>query len=176
LNPDVFLSLGAPSTPRHEAFVAACEDLLREHGLRPRALGRSEWSQERPLKHIRRVMSECAGTLVLAYERIHVAAGREKRGHPHERELSDVILPSVWNQVEAGMAYEMGHPLLVVVEEGLREEGLLEDGHDWILQRVPLDRAALEGPGFLEAFEQWAQQVRARAALRGPEPEGLMPR
>ena len=161
---DVFLSIGTPWKKEQERFVGALETFLRERGLNPRALGRSEWSNERPLHFIHRVMSECTGTVVIAYERVRITSGSERRGHADEKLLSDAVLPSVWNQIEAAMAYELGHPLLVIAEDGLRHEGLLEDGHDWVVQRLPLRPSAFEGPAFQDAFRGWKAQVEARAA------------
>ena len=48
--------------------------------------------------------------------------------------LENEGLPTVWNQIEAAMAYTLGRPLLVIVEDGLVSEGLLEGKYDWIVQ------------------------------------------
>lgn len=145
---DVFISVGRTSTPQQEAFVRAIEDHLRANGLIPRALGRSDWSSEQPLKFVQQLMRECAGTVIIAFERIHIAKGTEKRGSGEEKALEDAKIPTVWNQIEAGMAYERRHPLLVLVEDDLREEGLLERGYDWWVQRLPLSANALHTPEF----------------------------
>ena len=68
-------------------------------------------------------MQECVGTVIIAYERIHLATAVEKRGSPKEKPLDGLNLPTVWNQIEATMAYTLGHPLLVLVEKGLKYEG-----------------------------------------------------
>jgi hypothetical protein len=163
---DVFLSIGTPTTPQQEALIGAFENCLRQHGLNPRALGRTDWSDEQPLRHIRRVMSQCDGTAVLALERVFIATGAEKRGSADESHLTHVSVPSVWVQIESGMAYEQDQPIFVAVADGLREEGLLEDGHDWVVQRIPSTPEAFTAPAFQDALLRWKEQVVRRAAAR----------
>ena len=57
------------------------------------------------------------------------------------------------------MAYTLGHPLLAIVESGLRPEGFLEEGYDWYIEWLDLDPKSLSAPHFVAAFEKWKQQV-----------------
>jgi len=61
-------------------------------------------------------------------------SGLEKRGGPNESRLSEIKLPTTSNQVEAAMTCSRDHPLKVIVESGLKSEGLLEQGYDWHVQ------------------------------------------
>jgi hypothetical protein len=103
------------------------------------------------------MMSQCCGTVVIAFERMHIAQGTERRGTSEEKRLDDIRTPTVWNQIEAGMAYQRGHPLLVIVENSLREEGLR--GYDWWVQSVPLGPAALQRNEFAGVFADWKRRV-----------------
>ena len=99
------------------------------------------------------------GTIVIALERIHIARGSEFRGSEGEIELDNVNLPTVWNQIEATMAYMLGHPLLAIVNANLRSEGLLETGYDWYVKLVDPDPVSLSSPEFLKIFNAWEKQV-----------------
>ncbi len=57
------------------------------------------------------------------------------------------------------MAYVLGHPLLVIVENGARDEGLLETGYDWYVQRVDLDPATFGKKQFIGVFADWKRRV-----------------
>jgi hypothetical protein len=155
---DVFLSVGR-TTPDQESFVAAVESYLQANDLRPRTVGRIEFSSEQPLKRVQRLMRECSGAVILAYERLYIQDGIDRRGSDAEEALGPCSLPTVWNQIEAAMAYTLGRPLLVMVEVGLRDEGLLEPGHDWYVQRIQLEAATLAGKEFLGVFADWKQRV-----------------
>jgi hypothetical protein len=107
-------------------------------------------------------MNTCSGTVVIALERTYFPSGIDKRGGPKESPLANVILPTPWNQIEAAMAYSKGHPLMVIVEEGLKSEGLLEKGYDWYVQSVRLIPASLATPEFNGVLASWKEQVSAR--------------
>lgn len=149
MNKNVFISVGRTVTEEQEAFVRALEEQIRSQGLIPRAVGRSDFSSSHPLKFIQELMNDCVGTVIIAFERVKVIDGLERRGSSEEKPLSNQILPTVWNQIEAAMAYVLGHPLLVIVEKGSRNEGLLEAGYDWYVQHVDLSPSALSSKQFV---------------------------
>jgi hypothetical protein len=156
---DVFISVGRTWTPTQETFVREVERLLLEHDLRPRTLGRADYTAVQPLQAVNELMSQCAGVVVLAFERLHIDAGQERRGTPEEVAFADAILPTPWNQIEAAMAYAKGLPLLVFVEDRLRREGLLDQGYDWYVQSVSLDPATLRSPETIGRLNDWKTRL-----------------
>ncbi len=158
---DIFLSVGRAATPQQEKFVEAAQSLLRENGFNPRTVGRTDFASEKPLKTILDVMRKCQGTVVIAFERIRFEHGTELAGGENAAALENISLPTVWNQIEAGMAYALGHPLLAIAESRLRNEGLLEKGYDWFVEWVELDIPSLEERNFTEAFKAWKKRVEA---------------
>ena len=156
---DVFMSIGRTFTPEQEEFVAAVEQTVRDNQLTGRCLGRTEYSSEQPLKAIERLMTECSGTVIVAFERLYIESGIERRGSNEEKPIDGMSLPTVWNQIEAAMAYVMKQPLLVIVEDDLRSEGLLETGYDWYVQWVSLDRMILNDREFKGIFADWKRRV-----------------
>jgi len=157
---NIFLSVGRTATLEQSRFVAAVEGLLNEYDLGPRTVGRTDFTTGKPLKKILNVMKNCSGTIVIAFERFHYKGGVELRGgREEESTLKDVSLPTVWNQVEAAMAYALGHPLLAIAESHLRSEGLLEDGYDWFISHVELTPASLNSAEFIPTFEKWVGNV-----------------
>lgn len=159
----IFISVGRTVCPEQEAFVSAIEEYIRSQGFVPRAVGRSDFSSSHPLKFIQTLMNECAGTVVIAFERVRIVDGIDRRGSSEEKNISNQILPTVWNQIEAAMAYVLGHPLLVIVENGARDEGLLEAGYDWYVQRVDLDPAIFAKKQFIGVFADWKRRVEDNA-------------
>lgn len=157
---DVFVSVGRASTQSQEAFVVAVEELLRTKGFSPRAVGRSDFSSKQPLKFIQELMNVCRGTVIIAFERLYVAEGEEKRGSAECKLVKREIMPTVWNQIEAAMAYVLNQPLLVIVEEGSRAEGLLEAGYDWYVLKVKIEPQSVNGREFQGVFDDWARRVQ----------------
>ncbi|WP_419271536.1 hypothetical protein [Paracoccus sp. T5] len=121
----IFLSVGGTSNVDQERFVQAVENRLRAEGLSPNTVGQNTFSVDAPLKTVEGLMDRCAGMVVLALERSFFPEGLEKRGGDKEKPVSNIVLPTPWNHIEATMAYSRRLPLLVIVQEGLKHEGLL---------------------------------------------------
>ncbi len=162
----IFLSVGRTFTPQQEIFVSTLESFLTSQGLIPQTVGRTYFSSQQPLKAVMELMDECAGSIILAFERTQIVQAFEKRGSKDERQIVDLKLPTVWNQIEATIAYSKGHPLMVIVENGLKAEGLLEQGYDWYVQSVPLSQEALSGREFQGMFGDWKRRVEQNAATK----------
>lgn len=156
---NVFVSVGGTATDSQEAFVRAVEDRLRSEGLVPHTVGRNTFSADAPLKTVTELLDKCSGTVVIALERMYFASGIEKRGGSKEASLAEIRLPTPWNQIEAAMAYSRNHPLLVIVESGLKSEGLLERGNDWYVQWVKPESAALSTTEFNGVLASWKQKM-----------------
>lgn len=156
---DVFISVGTTKNPQQEQFIQAIEQLLRDNGLNPRCVGRTDFPSVQPLKFIEQLMHQSSGTVVIALERIHIETGIERRNSEIAKPLSHVNLATPWNQIEAAMAYVIGHPILVIMEQGLRSEGLLEPSYDWYIQSVDIDTATLHSRQFGGVLADWKKRV-----------------
>lgn len=167
--PKVFLSVGRTSNQRQETLVQTIEKFLQANDLIPQTVGRTYFSSKQPLVAIAELMHECAGSIILAYERLHLVEAIEKRGSENEARIELLNLPTVWNQIEATMAYTLGHPLLVVVEEGMKYEGLLERGYDWYVKQVNLEDNLLADVEFQGVFADWKRRVLAFQAQMDKE-------
>jgi hypothetical protein len=157
---DVFISSGRSYNSNQESFIEAIEELIRTEGFSPRAVGRNDFSSKQPLKFVQELLQQCKGTVIIAFERIYVANGEERRGSAEAREIKSEILPTVWNQIEAAMAYVLEQPLLVIVEDGSRNEGLLESGYDWYVLKVKIDRSSINTREFRGVFSDWVKRVK----------------
>jgi hypothetical protein len=155
----IFLSVGRAATEEQENFILAVEQLLEEHGLRHRTIGRTDYTTEKPIEKIMSAMRGCSGTIIIAFDRLAFKRGIELPNGRNSKPLVDVHLPTVWNQIEAAMAYTLGHPLLAIADSNLRNEGFLEDGYDWFIRWVKPAPESLHTAEFLIAFEKWKEKV-----------------
>jgi len=171
----IFVSVGSTSSDQQEAFVCAIEARLRAEGLVPHTVGRNTFSADAPLKAVSELMNQCAGAVVIALERSYFPSGFDKPGGPKQTPLTEVRLPTPWNQIEAAMAYSRGLPLLVIVESGLRAEGLLERGYDWFVEEVAAQAQALNTVEFSGILANWKQKVVARASTTPAAPAPAAP-
>src|SRR5262245_20274744 len=136
---NVFVSVGSTSSPLQEDFVRAVEDRLRAESLVPHTVGRNVFTADSPFIAVTKLMDTCHGVVIIALERLYIESGSEKRGGTSQTALTDVKIATPWNHIEATMGYDRKLPLLVLVEEGVRADGLLEKGFDWYVQTVTLN-------------------------------------
>ncbi|WP_164116420.1 hypothetical protein [Sphingorhabdus sp. Alg239-R122] len=165
---DVFVSVGTGLSAKQEEFVSLVEARLRAAGLNPHTIGRNTFSTEAPLKAVSEVMDKCAGAVVLALERYHFPNGVERPDSDREKELKAISFPTAWNQIEAAMAYSRKLPLLVLVDEKLKCEGLLEKGNDWYVHSLDISAESLNSAAFSGLMGSWQE----RLSLLNLEEEG----
>jgi len=168
---DVFLSVGTGLSPAQEAFVTALEGRLRSEGLLPHTLSRNEWSTLAPLDAVTELMARCQGAVILGLERYYFAKGTERRGSTLQRETASVAFATSWNQIEAALAYKYGLPMLVIVQDGVKTDGLLEPGHDWYVSQLRLDPNILHSDQFNGLLRSWRGRLfAAKSTVSGDSP------
>jgi len=142
----------------------------------PIRMAEMPFSSDAELKAVTKLLDDAFGVVVIALERSFFPAGVERRGGPDEASLENIRLPTPFNQTEAAMAYAKNLPLLVIVETGLKPEGLLKRGYEWHVQSVEPTPAALSTPDFNGVFADWKSQVTARAKSPSPDRAAAAPK
>jgi hypothetical protein len=118
----VFLSCGTPHTPAQEEFLSAVSEGA---GARP--------ADRRP--------DQIFGP--------PARRGREERPNsPQRKEVRNESHPTVWNQMEAAMAYAQHVPILILLERGLRRQGMLSDRLEWMAIEETLSPQLLQTERF----------------------------
>ncbi len=159
--PIIFLSVGKTHNDQQEKLVQSIESFLKANGLNPQTVGRTYFANQQPLKSIEELIRKSSGIVVVALERTHIQKAVEKPNSPLSKELNEVKLPTVWNQIEATMAYTVGLPLLVMAENGIKSEGLIETGYDWYVKWFSIDQVVFDDKEFIGIFESWKKSVHA---------------
>jgi hypothetical protein len=156
--PRVFISMGTPYTPIYRDFRDRLESFLRDScGVDPRIIGKNEYPSGNPLSHIRSVMRECAGVIIVAYERKYLESGMEKRGADSPLKLENRTYTTPWNHIESAIAYSLGLPLYIICQRGLSEEGLIEDKIDWYVQYIDIHPEVLTSPELTNSIRNWIE-------------------
>lgn len=149
----IFISVGSGLAPGQERFVAAVEAALRRHGWGAVTLGRNLHS-DGALDAIHTLVRDTSGTLVIAFARLRITAAIERPASAGATSIPPRELPTVWNQIEAAMAYQAGKPLLLL-EAGLHPEGLLDPAiHPGVVFAAPGAEGALP-TSVRDALDRW---------------------
>lgn len=161
----VFVSCPTLLSPSQEASRAALLRFVDDFNLEPRALGRSDYPSELPLREVVVISRHCAGGLILGFEQFQATGGMWKRGTTAEKPLgaAPVSFPSPWNHLEAGILYGLGLPLLIFREESV-SGGVFDNGvTDVFIHRTPTpELAAKDESSLKEVFLKWYARVSTR--------------
>ena len=140
--------------------------ILREleyNDLEWRALGRSDYPTELPLREVLTIARHCAGGVILGFGQFRTDTGVWKPDTPGEKAISTPIeFPTPWNQLEAGILFALGLPLLVFKENNI-SGGVFDNGvTDVFIHTMPpasinpSDKKALHA-----VFLKWQAAVRS---------------
>ena len=132
--------------------------------LEPRALGRSDYPSDFPLREVLVIAKHCSGGIILGFRQFEAKTGIWKPGTKEARALprgTSAYFPTPWNQLEAGILFGLHLPLLIFREEPLRG-GVFDEGvTDVFIHSMPPGN--LRGPsleGFREVLLKWSARVR----------------
>lgn len=160
----IFLSAGTPHNDIQRKYIESLQKYLRRRGILAETLGNTFWSIEAPLRPIHRKMREVFGCVVIALERYCSSKIVYKKGSDSEKNIKNQCYATVWNQIEAAMAYQLDLPLLICKEEKLATEGMFDPQiHEWLIVKIhpeiPTEIDVNPIKGFVDS---WIELVRKR--------------
>lgn len=161
MNIPVFLS--CPSTLSSDQDLARRMILkeLERVNLEPRALGRSDYPTEIPLREVLLLAKHCSGGVILGFEQFFSPTSQEKRNTSVAKVHRSKRFPTAWNHLEAGILFTLNLPLLVFREEGI-EGGVFDEGVSTVfVHRMPDPKDPPKVRKALTAvFQKWQAAVR----------------
>ncbi len=115
----IFVSTPSKLNHRQQAVYDAIAQTMREARLRPCTV-RSALPLQSPLTDVYKLARQCAGGLILGFRQAQSARLKRWPDTRFETEVAEAAYhPSPWNQLEAGILYSLGRPLLVLAEDGV---------------------------------------------------------
>jgi hypothetical protein len=134
--------------------------------LEPRALGRSDYPAEFPLREVIVIARHCAGGLILGFEQFQATLGTWKRGTKGEKKLAShesISFPTPWNDLEAGILFGLELPILIFREEGV-SGGVFDNGvTDVFIHKMPSGRpSGHDKESLKQVFLKWNARVSSR--------------
>ena len=159
----VFVSCPTQLGPGQEASRKVIVDLLDELHLEPRALGRSDYPDEYPLREVWVIARHCSGGVILGFEQCLAIRGTWKRGTAEEAKFGSenpASFPTPWNYLEAGILFGLQLPLLIFKEAGI-SGGVFDPGvTDVFIHKMPRPRMpAKEFRALKAVFLKWHGKV-----------------
>jgi hypothetical protein len=154
----VFVSCPTSLNPHQDHARSIVLHQLKKYQLEPRALGRSDYPTELPLREVLVIAKHCAGGVILGFEQFRSLDGLNKPGAPDEEHQQFAnSFPTPWNNLEAGVLFGLGLPLLIFRDPGI-SGGIFDIGvTDVFIHPMPASRS---NDGLGEVFLKWQSKVR----------------
>jgi hypothetical protein len=159
----VFLSVGATYNGKQETFVSAFETFLSQNGCERLTVGRGNYFASQPIVAARNLMQTADGVVVIAFTRQLIDKAIDKPGSENEKEIKNRRYPTVWNQLEAAMAFGLKIPLLVIMEDNVYQEAMLKDRMEYRALVTDLDKKLFSSEEFRGIFTDWKRIAEARS-------------
>ena len=118
----VFVSCATQLSRSQQKARGVVLKLLEECRCEPRALGRSDYPKDFPLREVLIIARHCSGGIILGFEQFRATAGQFKPGTNGEKLIAPgtiVSFPTPWNQLEAGILFGLRLPLLIFREASI---------------------------------------------------------
>jgi hypothetical protein len=150
-------------SPEQEVVRRLILGELGQVGLELRAVGQTDYPSAFPLREVLTLARHCAGGVILGFSQFECNSGISKKGTPAEEAVSaELAFPTPWNQLEAGILFALGKPMLIF-REGLIRGGIFDNGvSDLFIQQMPA--GTLRGKGrkaFREVLQKFSSEVHA---------------
>ncbi|HUU69440.1 MAG TPA: hypothetical protein VM186_07940 [Planctomycetota bacterium] len=158
----VFVSCPTLLNERQTSSKKIVLDELDSLMLEPRALGASDYPCDLPLREVYVLGTHCSGGIILGFEQYFAPKVIKKRGTPDETSLTEgSSFPTHWNNLEAGILFGLGLPLLVFREPSI-EGGIFDPGvADVFVHYMPTEDMTPGNRNALgEVFLKWQARVR----------------
>jgi hypothetical protein len=160
----VFLSVGATYNEQQENFVSAFETFLSQNGCERLTVGRGSYFASQPIVAARDLMQTADGVVVIAFTRQLIEKAIDKPGSENdEKEIRNRRYPTVWNQLEAAMAFGLEIPLLVIIEDGVYQEAMLKDRLEYRTLVTDLNDELFSSEEFRGIFLDWKRIAEERS-------------
>ena len=140
---------------RRRALKAAVVQKVRDAGYAPQAFwemglaANIAWSFD----NVDRVMRRCIGAVVIGFPRWTMSDSG-----------TTIRMVGEYHHYEGAVALTLGLPLMIIVEEGVENRGIVWTGGGRTITHLPEDATAdwVDSPEFTRRFSAWDQQVSSR--------------
>ncbi|NOT00277.1 MAG: hypothetical protein HOP29_06575 [Phycisphaerales bacterium] len=160
----VFVSAPTFLSEQQETVRRAILGELGHHGLEARAIGKTDFPTILPLREVQTLARHCSGGVILGFSQFEATAGILKRGTAYQKRVkkgATVAFATPWNQLEAGVLFALGVPLLIFREQNI-SGGVFDEGVTdvFVLPMPPADPEYNEKKAFRAVFQKWTAEVR----------------
>lgn len=132
----VFLSRPNPFLDSHQYFIAKLQEQFDKYNIKTITLQADNYDLTDSLNYLKGMIKQCYGIAIIGFKQIFIETGSKKRGgqnnpeffYSNEIDISGQALTSPFCHIEGTIGLLNDLPLLIINENGVREEGIIKGG------------------------------------------------
>jgi hypothetical protein len=158
----VFVSCPTSLNSRQELVRSIIESKLNSLGLESRSVGRTDYPVSTPLREVLALAKHCSGGVILGFSQLTIDSGISREGTSREDKVTNVRLPTPWNQIETGILFSLHLPLVVLRERNVKG-GIFDHGTgDFFVHDLPDADSIHSDESLGQVLLNWQSRVRHR--------------
>lgn len=132
----VFLSRPNPFLDSHEYFISKLQEQFDKYNIQTVTLQADNYDLTDSINYLRGMIKQCYGIAIIGFKQMFIETGYKKKGgkanckfyYPDEIDISGESLTSPFCHIEGTIGLLNDLPLLIINENGVREEGIIKGG------------------------------------------------
>ena len=132
----VFLSRPNPFLDAHQYFILKLQEQFNKYNIQTITLQADNYDLTDSINYLKGMIKQCYGIAIIGFKQIFIENGSKKMGGrenstfycPNEIDESGQALTSPFCHIEGTIGLLNDLPLLIINEEGVREEGIIKGG------------------------------------------------
>ena len=132
----VFLSRPNPFIDSQQEFLEKIQEQFDKYNIKTVTLQADNYDLTDSLNYLKGIIKQCYGIAIIGFKQIFIEKGSKKKGgkdnphyyYPNEIDISGQALTSPFCHIEGTIGLLNNLPLLIINEEGIREEGIITGG------------------------------------------------
>ena len=132
----VFLSRPNPFIESQQYFLEKLQEELNQFDLNTVTLQADNYDLTDSLNYLKGMIKQCYGVVIVGFKQIFIEKGMKKKGgqnnpnyfYPSQIDVSGQALTSPFCHIEGTIGLLNDLPLLIINEDGVREEGIIKGG------------------------------------------------
>ena len=132
----VFLSRPNPFLDVHQYFISKLQEKFDKYNIQTVTLQADNYDLTDSINYLKGMIKQCYGIAIIGFKQIFIETGSKKKGgrenptfyYPNEIDISGQALTSPFCHIEGTIGLLNDLPLLVINDEGVREEGIIKGG------------------------------------------------
>ncbi len=132
----VFLSRPNPFIDSQQYFIEKLQKVFGKYNIKTVTLQADNYDLTDSLNYLKGMIKQCYGIAIIGFKQFFIDKGSKKKGgkpdskyfYPSEIDVSGQALTSCFCHIEGTIGLINDLPLLIINENGVREEGIIKGG------------------------------------------------